>query len=158
MGLFGKIVYISDHGTAQGIIPRFFLHFKEMSEMAFLGDKERAKRYWDYYDKNRDDFTNFYDSYHQIKQLRKRYIEGILSGEYFQRFENGEFTADKSPEVKIKKAIQDFFKDSKPFLNNFAKSKLLDDGVLQLAKLLVVSEKNYKKAKVEMLPNLKLKG
>lgn len=91
-------------------------------------------------------------------QLRKEYIEGIISGKYYKRFENGEFTADKSPEVKIMKAIQDFFKDGKPFLNNFAKSKLLDDGILELEKLLVVSEKNYNKAKLEMSPNLKLKG
>jgi len=41
MGLLGKIVYTSSHGTAQGIIPRFFIHFEEMSNMAFVGDAER---------------------------------------------------------------------------------------------------------------------
>lgn len=158
MGFLGKIVYTSNHGTAQGIIPRFFLHFEDMSKMAFLGDLDRKKRYQDYYDKNLNDFTNFYDSYQQVIQLRKDYIEGIISGKYYKRFENGEFTADRSPEVKIIKAIQDFFKDGKPFLNNFAKSKLLNDGVLEMEKLLVVSEKAYNKAKLEMSPNLKLKG
>lgn len=158
MGLLGKIVYTSNHGTAQGIISRFFFHFEEMSKMAFFGDLERKKRYKDYYDKNLNDFTNFYDSYQQVIQLRKEYIEGIISGKYYKHFENGEFTADKSPEVKIMKSIQDFFKDGKPFLNNFAKSKLLDDGVFELEKLLVVSEKNYNRTKLEITPNLKLKG
>ena len=158
MGFLGKIVYTSNHGTSQGIIPRFFLHFEKMSEMAFLGDKDRKQTYLDYYDKNLNEFTNFYDSYHQILELRKSYIEGIISGKYYERFENGEFTADKSPEIKIKKAIQDFFKDGKPLLTNFAKSGLLDDGALVLNRLLVVSEKSYNRAKTEILPLLKLKG
>src|SRR5690606_15950297 len=158
MGLLGKIVYTSDHGTAQGIIPRFFLHFEEMSKMAFLGNKERKQTYLDYYNNNLSEFTNFYDSYQNILKLRKDYIDGIVSGKYYKRFENGEFSADKSPEVKIKKAVQDFFKDGKPFLNNFSKSGLLDDSPFLLSKLLVVSEKSYNKAKSEMLPLLRLQG
>jgi len=158
MSLLGKPVYISDHGTAQGIIPRFFLHFEEMSKMAFLGDEERKKIFLNYFNNSLNEFTNFYDSYQNILQLRKDYIEGIVSGKYYKRFENGEFWADKSPEVKIKKAVQDFFKDGKPFLNNFAKSGLLDDSPFVLNKLLVVSEKSYNKAKSEMLPFLRLPG
>ncbi len=125
--------------------------------MAFMGDITRENLYDEYYENNLDDFTNFYDGYQNVIQLRKEYIEGIISGKYYSRFDSGEFTADKSPEVKIKKAIQDFFKDGKPFLTNFAKSRLLNDGVLQLERLLVVSEKNYKTAKDEMISSLPYK-
>lgn len=158
MGLLGKPIYISNHGTSQGIITRFFLHFQDMSKIAFLGDKSRSKLYVSYEKKCREDFTNFYDLYHRILDLRKKYIEGIVSGIYFKNHSPGNFMADKSPEVEIKKAIQDFFRDGKSLLNNFAKSGLLDDGVFQLSKLLVVSPKNYKKAKQAMLPNLRFPG
>lgn len=158
MSLLGKATSISNHGTAHGIIPRFFLHFEEMSTIAFIGDKSRKELYWEYFDNNQNDFTNFYDSYHNILKLRKEYIDGIITGVYYNRFDNGEVSADKSPEVKIKKAIQDFFKDGKPLLSNFAKSRLLDDEVFILSKVLVANPNAYKKAKEEMLPNLKIKG
>jgi len=156
--LLGKIVYTSNHGTSQGIVTRFFLQFEEMSKFAFMGDQERKKLHENYYNKNLNDFTDFYDIYQLILKLRRNYIEGIKSGLFYKAFENGEFTADKSPEVNIKKAIKDFFSAGKPLLNNFAKSKIIDDGNFELVKLLIKSPESFDKAKNEMLPNLKIKG
>ncbi len=158
MEILGNITYRSNHGIYQGIIPRFFLHFEEMSKMAFYNDKDRKAIFHAYYEKNLDDFTNFYDSYNNIVNLHKEYIDGIISGLYFKCLANGKFSADKSPEVILKKNVQDFFRDGKTLINNFAKSKLLDDGRFELSKLLAVSPKNYRKAKESMLPNLKIKG
>ena len=145
MSLLGGINYVSNHGTSQGIITRFFLHFEEMSKFAFLGDKQREATYLRYENKNREDFTNFYDTYNEILDLRKEYLDGIKSGIYFSILPNGNTTSDATPEIKIRKRIMEFFISGRQLLNNFCKSELLDDGDFKLSSFLLSKDKVVEK-------------
>ena len=137
MSLLGGINYISNHGTAQGIITRFFLHFEEMGKFAFLGDNERKAKYLKYEVRLMEDFTNFYDTYYEILDLRAEYIQGIENGMYFSAFPDGRTTSDKTPEIKLRRRIMEFFISGRQLLNKFCKSKLLDDGAFKLSLFLL---------------------
>jgi len=142
MKLFNGVKYVSTHGTSQGIIPRFQLHFMEMSEFAFPFDDERKKIVENFCDQTQDHFTNFYDVYNEVLDLRNQYIEGILNGKYFSVSDENGITSDISPEILIRKRIVDFFILGKQLLNNFCKSRLIVDGSFDIGIVLLTKKEN----------------
>lgn len=119
--LLSGINYISNHGTSQGILTRFFLHFEKMAEMGFMGMRWPAakSRYELYEKKNKEDFTNFYDTYHEVMKLREEYLQGVNNGTYFSINLDGSTSSDSTPEILIRKRIKEFFISGRQLLNNF---------------------------------------
>jgi len=140
--LLSGINYISNHGTSQGILTRFFLHFEKMAEMGFMGKRWPAakSRYELYEKKNKEDFTNFYDTYHEVMKLREEYLQGVNNGTYFSINLDGSTSSDSTPEILIRKRIKEFFISGRQLLNNFGKSGLLEDGDFKVSSFLLYKE------------------
>ncbi|MCX2574859.1 hypothetical protein [Pedobacter sandarakinus] len=99
-----------------------------MSEFAFPFNKERKNLVESFVDQTQDHFTNFYDVFNEVINLRNEYIDGILTGKYFSVSGENEITSDISPEIVIRRKIVDFFISGKQLLNNFCLSNLISDG------------------------------
>jgi hypothetical protein len=70
----------SNHGTIQGIIPRFFLQMADMAKSAIPPEGEQAKKFEHFFEYNISDFTDFYDIFHEIKSIYIDYVDGLYDG------------------------------------------------------------------------------
>jgi len=77
--MFEKVVQISNHGTASGIWPRFFLQMDEIAKLG-VGKEEFEKRTGIYMDNVMPQIEKFYDLYQKFIGLTQDYREGIQSG------------------------------------------------------------------------------
>lgn len=149
--LYNRIELISNHGPEQGIVIRFFLQMQEIAEYAFLDEKERNNRVWKYMNVVITDFTAFYDLYQEINEIFENYRKGVLNGEYIKIDERGIITTNRSLELKLKTKIKDFFIQGRILINNWAKSKAIDDDFFCLNDLLIVKDSNFLKNKKNLL-------
>ena len=148
MSIFRGHQVISNHGTKQGIIPRFWLQTMELAESTF-GKAEGDKKLGDFFPNNVNDLTNLYDLYHEIVTEYNDYKAGLSDGRYFSINEKSQFTLDQSVELKFEKKIKDFFILGRLLVNNFAKSTIIDSEHFVLNKLIIVTDKNFEKNKLE---------
>lgn len=144
--LFKGYSTFSNHGTSQGIIPRFYLQMIDMAQFAFdkAGVEERLQNFLD---KNISDFTDFYDLFSELKSLYIDYREGLKSGKYYSIDNKGSFRHDRSNELTLKKKVKDFFIQGRLVVYNFGKSGVINDGEFILNNLLIVKDGNFQKSK-----------
>lgn len=136
----------SNHGTSQGIIPRFYLQMIDMAQFAF--DKEGVEeRLQNFLDKNISDFTDFYDLFTELKTLYIEYRDGLKNGKYYSIDNKGSFRHDRSSELTLKKKIKDFFIQGRLVIYNFGKSGVINDGEFILNNFLIVNDGNFQKSK-----------
>ncbi|MEI7979705.1 MAG: hypothetical protein WCI53_12730 [Bacteroidota bacterium] len=136
----------SNHGTSQGIIPRFYLQMIDMAQFAF--DKEGVEeRLQNYLDKNISDFTDFYDLFTELKTLYIDYRDGLKNGKYYSIDNKVSFKQDRSNELTLKKKIKDFFIQGRLVIYNFGKSGVINDGEFILNNFLIVKDGNFQKSK-----------
>ncbi len=153
--MLGGINYFSNHGTSQGIIPRFFLNFKDMSTFAFMGDKTREELYRNYEKTHQEAFTNFYDMYFEIQKLRLEYINGLNSGKYFKFLEKGKTSSDTTPEITIRRKIKEFFMSGRQLVESFGRSGLLDDEEFKISKFLLADAEKVEHYKSKYSKNFR---
>jgi len=146
MSIFEGHETISNHGTSQGIIPRFFLQTLELATSAF-GKTEGDKKVGNFLSKNIPDFTNFYDLHQEITSDYNDFKNGLSDGRYFSINDKGQFKLDRSVEISMEKKIKDFFILGRLLVNNFAKSGLIDSEYFKLNDIFIVREKNFIKNK-----------
>ncbi len=156
MSIFSGIETLSNHGTSQGILPRFYWQTLELSECVFE-KKEAEKRMSEFMTKNIPDFTSFYDLYKEITSDYNDFLNGILNGKYYSKEKNGEFKIDRTIELDLSKKVKDFFILGRLLINNFAKSKLIDNEHFILNELIIVTDKNFIKNKTKYIENDKSK-
>lgn len=144
--LFKGYATFSNHGTSQGIIPRFYLQMIDMAQFAF--DKEGVEeRLQNFLDKNISDFTDFYDLFNELKSLYIDYRDGLKNGKYYSIDNKGSFRHDRSNELTLKKKIKDFFIQGRLVVYNFGKSGVINDGEFILNNFLIVKDGNFQKSK-----------
>jgi len=144
--MFGRIETISNHGTGQGVFPRFFNQMKELWEMAFGANSNYAQNQTEYYFNNTiHEITAFYDIYTEILEMHDEYIEGLNNGKYYIKNERGHVTLDRKVELKMRERIKDFFIKGRIIFTQLIKSELIKDQYLDLNKFLLVSPKNFSK-------------
>lgn len=144
--LFKSYSTFSNHGTSQGIIPRFYLQMIDMAQFAF--DKEGIEeRLQNFLNKNISDFTDFYDLFTEIKPLYIDYRNGLKNGKYYSIDNKGSFRHDRSSELTLKKKIKDFFIQGRLVVYNFGKSGVINDGEFILNNFLIVKDGNFQKSK-----------
>lgn len=146
MSIFDGYETISNHGTSQGILPRFFFQTLELATSAF-GKTDGDKKVGDFLTKNIPDFTNFYDLHQEIVSDYDDFKKGLSNGKYFSINDKGQFRLDRSVEISMEKKIKDFFILGRLLVNNFAKSGLIDSEHFKLNDIFIVSEKNFIKNK-----------
>ena len=148
--LFQGYSTFSNHGTSQGIIPRFYLQMIDMAQFAF--DKEGvSEKLQQFLDTNISDFTEFYDIYTELTETYIDYRNGLTNGKYYSIDEKGAFRHDRSKELILKKKTKDFFIQGRLVVYNFGKSGIIDDNEFILNNFLIVSEKNFEKNKLVCL-------
>jgi len=146
MSIFKGHETISNHGSSQGIIPRFFFQTLELATSAF-GKTEGERKVGDFLSKNIPDFTNFYDLHQEIVTDYDDFKKGLSDGRYFSLNDKGQFRLDRSVEISLEKKIKDFFILGRLLVNNFAKSGLIDSEHFKLNDIFIVSKKNFIKNK-----------
>ncbi len=154
---FSRIELVSNHGTDQGVTSQFFLQMQKMSEFAFSDENERNSRIGKYMNVVFPDFEVFYNLYHEINEIFNNYQKGILNGEFFTIDERGTITIDRSLEINLKTKIKDFFIKGRILINNWAKSKAIDDDFFCLNDLLIVNDSNFLKNKKILIEKDELK-
>ncbi len=152
--IFSKIEYLSNHGTDQGIIPRFYLQIAEIGELYFKDDKERDSKLGKYMLVVINDFTTFYDLFKEIETVYSEYIKGLESKEYYKFDGDNKIpTIDRTKELLLYSKIKNFFVQGRILINNWAKSGLVDDEFISLNNLLIVKDSNFIDKKKEYLNN-----
>ena len=144
MSIFKGQQIVSNHGTKQGIIPRFWLQTMELAESTF-GKENGNKIISKFFPQNLGDFTNFYDIFQEINLDYTDFINGLQNGQYFSITDKGEFNLDNSVELKMEKKIKDFFILGRLLINNFAKSQILESDNFDLNKYMIVKDSNFTK-------------
>lgn len=152
MSIFKGQQIVSNHGTKQGIIPRFWLQTMELAESTF-GKENGNKIISKFFPQNLGDFTNFYDIFQEINLDYTDFINGLQNGQYFSITDKGEFNLDNSVELKMEKKIKDFFILGRLLINNFAKSQILESDNFDLNKYMIVKDSNFTKNRNEYLAN-----
>lgn len=149
--IFGDLEYTNNHGTSTGIIPRFYLQMLDLASYA-LKTKEEKDRLFKSYDKNNiPDFTEFYDIFHELNSNYDKYVIGLIDGTYLKVQENGTFHLDRGLEIEMHKSIKSFFVVGRRLLNNFVRSEMIRDEKIDLRKLVIVTDDNFKKKREEYL-------
>lgn len=143
----------SNHGTSQGILPRFFLQMYDLAQFALIDKKVLDEKFAPFSENNVSDFTDFYDLFQDIKTIYNEYLNGLKSRKYYSIDENGSYHHDRTQELILKKKIKDFFILGRLLINNFAKSEIIDDNKIVLNDLLIVNDKNFQKNKSRFLEN-----
>ncbi len=148
--LFQGYSTFSNHGTSQGIIPRFYLQMVDMAQFA-MDNKGVGEKLQKFLDTNISDFTEFYDTFTELTEIYIDYREGLKNGKYYSIDEKGTFRHDRSKELTLKKKTKDFFIQGRLVIYNFGKSGVIDDAEFILNNFLIVSEKNFEKNRVNCL-------
>lgn len=125
--LFKGYSTFSNHGTSQGIIPRFYLQMVDMAQFAFEKEGVEEKLH-SFLNKNISDFTDFYDLFTELKSTYIDYRDGLKIGKYYSLSDKGTFNHDRSNELILKKKIKDFFIQGRLVIYNFGKSEVINDG------------------------------
>lgn len=145
--IFSKIETTSNHGTEQGIIPRFEIQMIELYRIAITNSKEyEFNKFINYTIVVVPEITHLYDIHLSLVQKFDIYKDGMISGE-FSKIQCGIPYFDRSIELEIIDLIKDFFIRGRILLENFRKSQIIDDNYFCLDKLLMVNEKNFQKNK-----------
>ena len=147
--IFGGYSTFSNHGTEQGIIPRFYLQMMDLAQSTF--DSNIEERLHKYIRTNISDFTDFYDLFMEFKKIYIDYREGLANGKYFSLDEKGAFKHDRSSELILKKKAKEFFINGRLLIYNFGKSRVIDEGPFILNNLLIVNDHNFEKNKIQCL-------
>lgn len=148
---YNRIENISNHGVSQGIVTRFILQMHDMEKHAFLDENERVSRMGKYVEVVITDFTQFYDLYKEINEIFQTYQSEVLSGDLVVKDKDGLLKIDRSIEARFNTKVTDFFIRGRILLNNWAKSKVLDDKYFCLKDLLIVSPSNFQKNRIDLL-------
>jgi hypothetical protein len=127
--LFQGYSTFSNHGTSQGIIPRFYLQMVDMAKFA-LDQEALSEKLQQFLDTNISDFTEFYDIYIELRETYIDYREGLTNRKYYSIDERGAFRHDRSKELILKKKTKDFFIQGRLVVYNFGKSGVIDDKEL----------------------------
>jgi hypothetical protein len=147
--IFTKIETSSNHGTEQGIIPRFELQMIDLYRIALENPKEyELNKFVGFSNVVLPEITHFYDINLSMVQKFEVYMNGMIKGEYC-KIQNGIPCFDRSIELEIKDLIKDFFIRGRILLQNFSKSQIIDDNYFCLDKLLIVNDKKFQKNKIE---------
>lgn len=133
---------MNDHGTQQGIVPRFILQMLELEEQMYMpiGGSRKSYRYITVASA---DFTSFFDLHQSIKENRREYTEKLLSKELIEIQENGTLEIDRSLEIALIQSVKDFFIRGRIILNNWAKSNVIKDDFFDINNLLFVKDSNF---------------
>jgi len=150
--MFEKVVQISNHGTASGIWPRFFLQMDEIAKLG-VGKDEFDKRLGIYMDNVMPQIEKFYDLYQKFLGLNQDYREGIQSGKYYSVDKKGTINHNKIPEREIFNIVKDFFVNGKIMLVNFVKCGIIDDDPFKFETFYFCDEKKFKTRKEDYLNN-----
>ena len=142
MPIFDSIEQISNHGSVQGIIPRFFTQMNDMMTFAY-GDEDGKKRSALQFQLVITDFTSFYDLFEEIKETFDTYKKGVQSGEFCKTDSQGVLQINRIKENKLNQLIKDFFIRGRLLLNNWAKSKVIDNELFKLNDLVIVKDSNF---------------
>lgn len=141
---------LSNHGTSQGIIPRFYLQMREMAQFA-LDKTDLENRFENFLQKNIPDFTDFYDLFNEVKEIYVEYKEGLLNGKYYSINEKTAFHHDRSKEIILKRKIKDFFILGRLVVFNFGKSGIINDRNFVINNFLLVKKRNFQNSKLKYL-------
>jgi len=149
MSIFTKVETFSNHGTQQGIIPRFELQMINLYKFAFLDSKEyEFNKFIKYTEVVVPEITHLYDIHLSIVQKIDTYTKGMISGE-FCNLKGGIPHFDRTIELQVIDLVKDFFVRGRILLQNFRKSEIIDDNYFCLGKLLLVSDNNFQRNKQE---------
>ena len=143
---------LSNHGTSQGIIPRFYLQMRDMAQFA-IDKNDLENRFAKFMQKNIPDLTDFYDLFNEIKDIYTDYREGLQNGKYYSLNEKTAFHHDRSKEIILKRKIKDFFILGRLVVFNFGKSEIINDGNFILDNFFFVKDSNFEKNKLDYLEN-----
>jgi hypothetical protein len=145
--IFEKIEITSNHGTEQGIIPRFELQMIDLYRIALTNSKEyELNKFINYTKLVVPEITHLYDIHLSLVQKFDIYKQGMINGE-FAKIQRGIPYYDRSIELEIIDLIKDFFIRGRILLENFRKSQIIDDIFFCLDKLLMVNDNNFQKNK-----------
>jgi hypothetical protein len=144
--LFQGYSTFSNHGTSQGIIPRFYLQMVDMAQFAF-DKKSVEEKLQNFLYNNISDLTDFYDVFTELKSIYLDYREGLKSGKYYSLDDKGSFRHNRRSELVLKKKVKDFFIQGRLMIYNFGKSGVIDDKEFILNNFLIVNDKNFEKNK-----------
>lgn len=134
--------FFSNHGTSQGIWPRFYLQMADLGENA-IGKDAFDKKASKYFNSVMPELTNLYDTYHKIQGLINDYKEGVSNGTYFKIDSRGQYNFDRGMENEIQNAIKDFFIRGKITVVNFVKSGIIDDATFALPDFYFCDSKKF---------------
>lgn len=140
------IEYDSNHGTEQGIWPRFYLQILDLAELA-IDKAEFEKRTGLYLEKVIPDLTNLYDLFHKLRSLIADYKEGVHNGKYFTVNETGHSSFNRLNEVEIYNLTKDFLIRCKIAIVNFVKSGFTDENDFKLSEYFLCSSNKFKDKK-----------
>ena len=151
MPLFERIEFGSGHGTNTGIYPRFYLQVREIAKISKKSKDEIDDVFWTFHQQVIPDITDFYDIYHDIKNVYDDYNTGLRNGIYFKLDDQGTFVHNRKPEIEFINKSKMFFIKGRILLNNFSKSSILKNEYFDLELLLLVKETNFQKNKNKLL-------
>ena len=143
--MFEGFQTISHHGSSQGITTRFIFQMLDLGRFAFTDKRQFDNKFQPFFDVVINDFTHFYDLYHEIINLYNDYNQGLRDGRYIKFDERGVFTIDRENEIILSSKIKTFFINGRIVIQNWSNSKVIDDDYFELNKLLIVKEHNFKK-------------
>lgn len=136
------IYKLSNHGTEQGIIPRFVLQMLDLEQTAFM-PLGRLKKSYKYVNVVSSDFTRFYDLNQEIKIKRSEFYKKLISKQIVETQENGVLSIDRTIETSLLHNVKDFFIKGRILINNWAKSEVITDEYFDLKNLLIVKDSNF---------------
>jgi|GEM_PF-2450988 len=142
----------SNHGTEQGIIPRFYEQIFDLAKDGGL-KKEFEQKSKIYFENVIPEFTQFYDLNKEIQDLIYDYKEGVRTGRYFSISERGHSVLNKHNELKIQSRVKDFFIRGKIAIVYFMKCGIIDDDSdFKLEKFfLCKKDEDFNKRKTEYI-------
>ncbi|NVN95340.1 MAG: hypothetical protein HXX18_08670 [Bacteroidetes bacterium] len=140
--LYSKVYKLNNHGTKQGIIPRFVHQMLDLEEIAFMPIGGLKKSY-KYINVAISDFTSFYDLNQEIKIKRNEFYNKLISKEIIETQENGALSIDRTLETNLLENVKAFFIKGRILINNWAKSDVLTDEYFDLKNLLIVNDSNF---------------
>lgn len=149
MSIFTKFETSSNHGTEQGIIPRFELQMIDLYRIALVDPKEyEFNKFIMFTEVVNPEITHLYDIHFSIVQKIGTYTKGMIEGE-FCSLQNGIPHFDRTIELELIDLVKDFFIRGRILLENFRKSEIIDDSLFCLGKLLLVNDNNFQRNKQE---------
>jgi hypothetical protein len=132
------------HGTAQGIIARFYMQPEQLSEMVTGNAHDQISNIKGaYFVGVVTEITHLYDLYHEIQNLITDYKAGVEKGKFFTVDQQGHTNLETSNELKVRKLVNEFFIKGKIVLTNFAKCDLIKDGSFDFSKFYFCDDRKF---------------